>query len=144
MHGQIGAVTGIRKKPSYTDIINAETPFLPRKVQAKEDREFQDQTYDFNAQMATWEKGQAERQHQFNVDKSAWQEQQGLDRLQFDQAQDTWNREQAAKTQAWEVESAHDARRQQNRANNMGYLNTGINIVSSMPWGLPKLGNDYH
>jgi len=55
MYGQIGAVTGLRKKPSYTDIINAETPYLPGRVQARKDRQFQETTQ-------AWNEAETERQ----------------------------------------------------------------------------------
>lgn len=55
MYGQMGAVTGLRRKPGYTDIINAETPYLPGRVQARKDREFQESTQ-------AWTEAEAERQ----------------------------------------------------------------------------------
>lgn len=93
MYGQIGATTGLRKRPSYTDIIDAQTPYLPGRVQAKKDKEFADKTFDFNVQQAQWQKDQAEKQNQLD-----WQ-------------------------------AGHDARKQQNRANNLGYMNLGVNVL---------------
>ena len=86
MYGQIGAVTGLKKRPSYTDIINAETPYLPAEKQARENKEFADKTFKFNEDQA------------------------------------------AIDTQlAWEA--GHDARKQQNRAQNLGYANLGLNVL---------------
>jgi len=87
MFDQIGAVTGIRRKSGLEDIINAETPYLPGKVQAKKDREFADKTFAAN-------EAQADRQF------------------------------------AMDAELAHTARKQQNRATNIGYANLGLNILN--------------
>ena len=86
MYGQMGAVTGLRKRPSYTDIINAETPYLPGKVQAGKDRAHQEEMDAFNKEIAEKE---------------------------------------------WQLadESAHEQRKQQNRANNLGYANLATNIA---------------
>lgn len=70
MYGQIGAVTGLKKRPGHTDIINAEVPHLPSRVQAKKDKEFADKTFAFNEEQAKmqqqldWETGHDQRKQQ--------------------------------------------------------------------------------
>ncbi|MCK5602908.1 hypothetical protein KAR91_13585 [Candidatus Pacearchaeota archaeon] len=87
MFDQIGAVTGLKRKSGLEDIINAETPYLPAKVQAKKDREFADKTFAAN---------EAQADRQFDID----------------------------------AEEAHEARKQGNRATNLGYANLGVNVLN--------------
>ena len=86
MYGQTGAVTGLRKRPSYTDIINAETPYLPARKQARDNKEFADKTFKFNEEQALIDTRLAD-------------------------------------------EAAHDARKAQNRAQNLSYANLGLTAL---------------
>jgi len=86
--GQFGAVTGIKRRPRYEDIINAETPYLPAQYKARSDRAYTEKADQFARSEA--EKDRA--------------------------AQDSWE---------------HDQRKQQNRANNLGYANLATNILSN-------------
>jgi len=93
--GQMSGVTGLRKRPSYTDIINAENINLPNKVQAEKDREFSDKTYALQKEQAD------EAARQAKIDQNlAWQ-------------------------------TAHDTRKQQNTATNLGYANLGLTALSN-------------
>lgn len=94
MFDQMGAVTGLKKNPGLEDIINAETPYLPGRIQAKKDRDFADKTFAAN---------EAQADRQFALDERAL--------ITADEA-------------------AHDARKQQNRATNIGYANLGVNILN--------------
>ncbi|MBW2178762.1 MAG: hypothetical protein JRG81_00075 [Deltaproteobacteria bacterium] len=94
MYDQIGAVTGLRRRSSAEDIINAQTPYLPARVQAKKDKEFAEKA--FIASEAQADRDFALGEKQLAIDD----------------------------------ETAHDARKHQNRANNLGYANLGLNILS--------------
>jgi len=41
---QMSAITGIKKKPRYREIINAQVPFLPAKYQLKEQKKYQEES----------------------------------------------------------------------------------------------------
>ena len=61
--GQLEATTGRKRRPSYTDIINAENVYLPQKVQARKDRQYAEELQDFREKQAdidtkaAWEVG---------------------------------------------------------------------------------------
>ena len=87
-YGQLGAVTGLKKRFSHVDEINAETPHLPALYQARQDKEFADKTFQFN-------------------------------------------KDQAKIQEDLEREAGHDARKEANRAQNLGYANLGISALSN-------------
>ena len=70
MIGQLEATTGLKKRPSYEEIINAQTPYLPAQKRAREDKAFAEKTFAFNEQqakkdeLAAWEIGHEGRKNQ--------------------------------------------------------------------------------